>query len=79
MAKAVLSIGDYEKTAAIATSDPLTLRLMMHPDLRMSLSDARQLSLRELVMLQAALDLIDYKKREAQAEMESKMNSIRKR
>lgn len=57
----------------------MRLRLMLHPDLRMSLSDARQASLRELVMLHGALDLIDHKKKQAQAEMENKMNSIRKR
>ena len=55
------------------------LRLIMHPELKLSLTDARQLSIRELVMFHAALDLIDAKKKEAHDEMERKTNSIRKR
>lgn len=55
------------------------LRLIMHPDLQMSLTDARQLSIRELVVFHATLDLLDAKKQQAQEEVERKTNSIRKR
>lgn len=74
-----LSFGEIEKTSAVAITDSLRLRLIIHPDLRMSLTDARQASLRELVMLHGALDLIDHKKQAAQDEMSNKINSIRKR